>query len=315
VSSMYFLSEQERKQLLKGLLPKTRRTEVADELRGWNWPEPPIEPVYPVRLALYEVAGRYCPTGRDVYLRHVHGVKTEPTVPMIQGALFHAVISYVLLQTKRLIYLHGVERYREVLGQLSRLAEGDTLGEEADRHLRRLPEADREQVREKARVLRDFEVTQVMARIQDILVRQPYIGTDSLASLAVPVVVEQKLDGSFIGLSSQLSVDAYTSLEMMILDTKFAQKRDFHRLTTTGYAMVCEAVYEYPINIGCVVYGRFAGDRLVVEKDFHVIDDELRQWFLEERDQKSRFVYEEMDPGVADNCPAWCSYRTTCRPD
>jgi len=41
---MYYLSEDERKHLLKGLLPKTRRTEVAEELRGWSWPEPPLLP-------------------------------------------------------------------------------------------------------------------------------------------------------------------------------------------------------------------------------------------------------------------------------
>ncbi|RJQ05553.1 MAG: type I-A CRISPR-associated protein Cas4/Csa1 [Bacillota bacterium] len=311
---MYFLSDDERKQLLKGLLPKTRQTEVADELRGWNWHQPPIEPVYPVRLALHEVAGRYCPTGRDVYLRHVQGLKAEATVAMIQGALFHAVVGSVLLAAKRIIYIHGVERYRDILKELTSISESDEFGDEVRSQLSRLPADQRDQVTAKARTLRDFEVTRIAARIQDILVRQPHIGTDSLASLAIPVVVEQKIDGSFMGLSSQLSVDAYTALELMILDTKFAQKRDFHRLTTTGYAMVSEAVNEYPVNIGCIVYARFVGDRLTVEKDFHIIDDELRQWFLEERDQKSRSVYEELDPGLADDCPGFCSYRPHCHP-
>ncbi len=306
------MSEDERKQVLKGLLPKTRRTEVAEELRGWTWPEPPIEPVYPTRLALYEVAGRYCPTGRDVYLRHVQGIKTEATSAMVLGSLFHAAIASVLLQAKRLIYQFGVERYRDILDELGRSGGAADFGADVLRHLDRLGTGDREDALAKSRILRDFELARVAARIQDILVRQPYVGTDSLASLSIPVVVEQKLDGGFIGLSSQLSVDAYTSLEMMILDTKFGQKRDFHRLTTAGYAMACEAAYEYPINVGCLVYGRFMGDRLLVEKDFHIIDDELRQWFLEERDLKSRLVYEEIDPGRAEKCPAWCSYHAAC---
>lgn len=311
---MYFLSEDERKLLLKGLLPKTRQTEVAEELRGWNWPQPPVEPVYPVRLAMHEVAGRYCPTGRDIYLRRVHGLKAEPTGAMILGSLFHAVVASVLLETKRLIYRHGIEAYKAVLEGLDAMGESPLLPAAARQHLDRLPSEERAGAETRARVLRDFELARVTSRIQDILVRQPYVGTDSLAALAVPIVLEQKLDGSLLGLASQLSVDAHSSLDMMILDTKFGQRRDFHRLTTTGYAMVCEAVHEYPVNIGCVVYGRFSGDRLTVEKDFHIIDDELRQAFLEERDQKSRLVYEEMDPGRGEDCPAWCSYRGDCRP-
>jgi CRISPR-associated protein Csa1 len=41
----------------------------------------------------------------------------------------------------------------------------------------------------------------VLARLQEILTKQPDIGEDSLVSLALPVVVvvEQKLDGSFPG--------------------------------------------------------------------------------------------------------------------
>jgi len=311
---MYFLGDDERKHLLKGLLPKTRQTEVAEELRGWSWPQPPLEPVYPVRLALFEVAGRYCSSGRDVYLRHVQGVRPEPSVAMLQGSLFHAVVAAVLVEAKRLIYTHGIEGYRSVLDELNRSIGSPELPGEAVKVLERFPDGQAAEAKAKARVLRDFEVSRVVARIQDILVRQPYIGTDSLAASAVPVVVEQKVDGSFLGLSSQLSVDAYTFSEVMILDTKFGRRRDFHRLTTTGYAMVCEALTEYPINIGCIVYGRFEGDRLIVEKDFHIIDDELRQWFIEERDAKARMVYEEHDPGLASDCGVGCGFWRVCHP-
>lgn len=99
-----------------------------------------------------------------------------------------------------------------------------------------------------------FENVRVAARIQDMLVRQPYIGDDSLAALAIPVVVEQKLDGSFLGLSANLSADAFTFSEPMVLDLKFGEPKKFHRLATTGYALVMEAIYEYPINLGCIVY-------------------------------------------------------------
>jgi len=37
----------------------------------------------------------------------------------------------------------------------------------------------------------------------------------------------------------------------------------------------------------------------------HIIDDELRQWFIGERDEKMRLFYEEIDPGIGrcyDSC-------------
>jgi CRISPR-associated protein Csa1 len=94
----------------------------------------------------------------------------------------------------------------------------------------------------------------------------------------------------------------------MVLDLRFDKPRDFHRLTTTGYALVMEALYEFPVNLGCVVYGEFGGDRLIVKKDIHIISDELRQWFIKTRDEKARLVAEEMDPGTGDcyeGCPYW----------
>jgi len=42
----------------------------------------------------------------------------------------------------------------------------------------------------------------------------------------------------------------------------------------------------------------------------HIIDDELRQWFIEERDEKMRMIYEEIDPGLGEcynYCPIFCS--------
>lgn len=43
-------------------------------------------------------------------------------------------------------------------------------------------------------------------------------------------------------LSSNLSADAFTFSEPMILDLKFGRPQKFHRLSTTGYALVMEAV-------------------------------------------------------------------------
>jgi CRISPR-associated protein Csa1 len=304
---MYFLTEEEKKRLLKGFLPKSREQGVAEELRGWNWSQPPLEPAYDYQLALYEVAGGYCPTGRDVFLRRVEHIKTKPNMAMIQGSVFHELMVKIIVEAKKLIYNKGVSRYKEICSELSQIPV--TLEEKWERTIGETELAD---ITAKAKLLRDFESSRIIARIQEILIKQPYIGDDSLVSLAVPVVVEQKLDGSFLGLSSHLSADAFTFSEPMMLDLKFGEKRDFHRLSTTGYAMVMEAIYEFPVNIGCVVYAEFKNDRLIISKDIHIIDDELRQWFIETRDEKMRMVCEEIDPGVANKCYETCPYYETC---
>lgn len=305
---MYFLSEEERRYLLRGLVPRSRTLDVAEEHRGWNWHLPPLEPPYAVRLGVHEVAGRYCSTGRDVYLRRVLGVRGEPGPAMLAGGFYHDVLAAVITRAKRLLYTHGVERFRDALAALA----GPALEEPAAGRADKLPQETWAEVERRGRLLWEFEAGRVAARVQEVLVRQPRISEDALVALAVPVVVEQKLDGTFLGLSPHLSADAVAVGEPLVIDVKFGEPRDFHRLSTTGYALVTEAVCEYPVNLGCLVYAEFRDDRWVIRRDFHVIDDELRHWFLEERDEKMRLVFEEIDPGRPETCPPDCPYLSAC---
>lgn len=148
--------------------------------------------------------------------------------------------------------------------------------------------------------------------MQEVLARQPRVGTDSLVALALPVTVEQQLDGSLLGLSGHLSTDALTAFAPVVFDVKFGPRRDFHRLATTAYALVLESLYEYPVDVGCLVYATFAGERVLVERDLHLLDDELRQWFVDERDERMRLVSEEIDPGKAERCADDCPYLGQC---
>ncbi|MCL4423872.1 MAG: type I-A CRISPR-associated protein Cas4/Csa1 [Firmicutes bacterium] len=304
---MYFLTEEERKFLLRGILPRSREMGVAEELRGWQWHEPPLQPTHDVRLPVYEVAAKYCPSGRDLYLRRVLGVRVKPSKEMIMGSVLHQTIFRVMVRAKRLIYEKGADRYKEIINCLHEPLVGPDIPSATE-----LKEDDLNDIRQKAGLISEFEATRLSSRIHDILARQPHIGEDSLAALAIPVVMEHRLDGSFLGLSQNLSADAYTFSEPMIVDVKFGPPEKFHHLTTTAYALVMEALYEFPINVGCLVYVQFRGDRIIVQKDFHTIDDENRQWFIEERDEKMRFITDELDPGFPQTCHQKCLYREHC---
>lgn len=299
---MYFPSEEERRYVLRKLLPEARRHPVAEELRGWNWHQPPLAPVYEARLGVSEIAGRYCPTGRDVYLRRVMGVKRPPNPLMVEGAALHELLARMVVEAKRTIYNHGAQC-------LSRL-EGLREIELPDRRDVALPEA----AVDNLRTLREYEWHRIVGRVQEVLTRQPWAGPDAVVALALPVVVEQRLDGTFLGLSTHLSADAFLFSELVLADVKFGPKEEFHRLSTTGYALVLESLYECPINVGCLVYGTFRNGRLTIERDFHIIGDELRQWFIEERDERMRMVQEKIDPGLPAECYQWCQYLSVCRP-
>jgi CRISPR-associated protein Csa1 len=304
---VHFPSQEERKNLIKGILPKARRLDVAEDLRGWNWHRPPLAPIFEVRLALHEVADHYCPTGRNVYLAKVEGVKATPTYQMMEGIVLHNLLNSFIIQAKKLIYACSPDTVLEALTQLGEV-DFSAVKQFKD-------QLDKDQISllsKKASVLWNFELTSLKYRIQETLSKQRYIGVDSLISMALPVTVEQKLDGSFLGLSKHLSADASGFFETVIYDVKFGTPMNFHKLTTTGYAMVMEAVYDFPITCGCIIYANFAGGRLLVEREYHLIDDELRQWFIEARDEKARIVSEEIDPGKPDQCYENCMYREYC---
>ena len=303
---MFFLSDDERRMVLRKLLPESRRVEVHPELRGWNWSEAPVAPIYDVPLGLAEVAGRYCPTGRDVYLRRVAGVKVRSNVAMEEGRLLHGIVADQLLRAMRAIYSCSVDG---ALDALESVPDGAAEAVPMDR----VPEGAREELRRKISALASFEHHRVVARVAEVLARQPRVGSSGLVALALPVSVEVPLDGRLLGLSSHLSTDALSLFAPMVVDLKFGPRRDFHRLATAGYAMVMESLHESPIDLGCVTYARVEGGRVSLERDIHLIDDELRQWFLEVRDETMRMVSEESDPGRGDDCPESCPYWRDCR--
>jgi len=307
---MYFLNEEEKRLLLRRILPQARQRDIAPELRGWNWDKPPLSPIYDtIKLGVAEIANNYCPSNRDLYLNRVMGIKTPANRPMLEGGLLHDMLCRMIIAIKRVIYVHGVS----CLKQLDALDRSDFLNV-LDRANGVLSSEDIGVIKAKMEVLWEYEHHSIYNRMQNVLAVQPHIGPDALVALALPVTVEQKLNGSFLGLSAHLSVDAFVFSEPMVVDIKFGKKEKFHKLSVTGYALVMESLYEYPVNAGCIVYPSFTGDRLTIDRDFCFIDDELRQWFVEERDERMRMVHEEIDPGLAQQCPEICSLWQECHP-
>jgi len=284
---MFIPTAEEKKRLLRGTIPRARKLGVDDSLRGWSWSAPPLLSPYEVPLGLSEVANAYCPTGRDVYARRVLGETPEPNEKMLLGGALHGSLRDWTVHAKKSLYECDA---------------GDP--EEAVRKIRDFPAPELPE----ARTLISYESDAIEFRLREALGQFPRIQTDALVAQVLPVTLGAMLDGAFLGLSRRLSTDLLNLGEPCILNVVFNDhKRDFHPLTLAGYALVLEAVHEFPVDVGVTVYAAFRDDRLHIEREFTVIGDELRMQFVEVRDEKQRMVADELDPAPCEGCEEWCA--------
>lgn len=251
------------------------------------WSAPPLLSPYEVPLGLAETANAYCPTARDVYARRVLGASPEPNGKMILGKDLHDTLGAWIVHAKKSLYTHGANDLEAAIESIRTFPEPD------------LPE-------QKTLVL--YEADAVEFRLREAVSQFPRIRTDALVAHVLPVTLGQMLDGAFLGLSRRLSTDLLNLGEPCILNIIFGdEKRPFHALTLAGYALVLEAVHEFPVDVGVTVYVDFDGGRPRIERDFTVLGDEVRMEFIEVRDEKQRMVADQSDPGPCEGCEAWCS--------
>jgi CRISPR-associated protein Csa1 len=313
---VYFLPDEVRRRLLRRYRKRSREVVVDERLRGWAWEFAPIDPPYDYLLPLSELAGRYCDSMRDIYLRHVEKKKKPTTANMIEGRLYHEAVSLVILNAKKGMYAEGLKRGDELGGFLTQIRDkvlDEILSGTKPPVIRtRGGNWDPKRIRANLDWIWNYETHQIVAAIERILTLQPFIGLDALVNASIPVVSEQKLDGRNLGLSSHLSADAF-GVEGVVLDIKTGRRRHFHRLATTGYAMVIESIYEYPVDIGCIVYSWFRdGLPPPIEYDVHTIDEPLRQELLERRDDAMKLIYDQRDPGLPPQCYEDCPFWDEC---
>ena len=288
---------------------------VSEELRGWSFEGFPVQP--PGGLFLFgvsELAGRYCRTMRDLYLRKILRVPTPPSVKVIRGIVFHDICHRVILDVKRVLFEEGskVSGFRVLEGLLPQ-AMGVveySLGE-AERRVGEVDREERGEILEEAVSLYRFLIIQAAAKVDWALSKYPHATADSIASVAIPPVVERKVDGSLVGLGRELSVDLYTPYNA-VADLKTGEVRSFHPYAVTGYALALEAEENIPIDYGFIVYVKVKQGTPRFKLKCFVIGDEIRREFLELRDEAYEVLTLGKDPGKPPRCPKFCPYYEVC---
>jgi CRISPR-associated protein Csa1 len=292
---MFFLSEIDRKKLVSQILPHVRKVGVSEELRGWSWHKSPMKPYYDdVRVPMYSVCSKYCPTGRDVFLNRVKRVNGFLNQKVRLGAAIHETVRTMLSAFMDDKQFGFEEWYTSVLKE-----KGITTANEV--------------VKDRSRSA--WRYTQVMCESHHMesVSRQPYASKRDVMATALPFLVEHRISGELLGLSGLLAIDCYDYLRNVVFDLKVSdEEKDWYRLYPTGYALVLESVYEIPVDVGCIVYVKFRGDKLIVTSDLFFLSDDLRSWWIEERDKKLEIVAQKKDPGFPNVCYDGCIYRKGC---
>jgi CRISPR-associated protein Csa1 len=296
---MFLLDEDESRYVIRGLAPRARREGVAEELRGWCWDGAPLAPLYEAPLTVADVADQRCPTGRDVYLRHVLGVEVTPdAAERLERALREATTALVI-RAKAALYEHGAL----AVDRLSALPPAAVCDGDA-----RTPDQDAA-----VRLLWRFEQRRIIARVEAALARQPAITADALVAAALPITAGRRLDGRYLGLTPTVEVDAVGFPEPVVGALRLGAPAGWHRVAVAGQALLLEALHETPVNLGTIAYLTLADGQLTLTRDLFVVDDELRQAFVDARDERARLVEEEVDPGLPPDCPASCPLLAHCR--
>lgn len=258
---------------------------VDEEFRGWSWLKPPVRPRAHLGLSVYDVAS-YCPTRRDVWLRRVVGVRSQPTPQMRCGLEIHGVISNVISIVRRST-LSGnsrestfkkVEKYVESVARNSANA---TL------------------VREVGWLTYHTLMSEYMW--------YEYGGS---AQPALLWLNEVRVDGTPIGLSSGLRIDALP-MANVVVDFKIGKRYENHDLMLTAYALALEANLEIPVDYGILVYINWL-DNLSIDVKGLYIGPDTRREFIDARDEIIDMILTGREPPRARECAASCPYTGTC---
>ncbi len=266
------------------------RDPVEDELRGWGWDRPPVRPRAYLGLGVSEAAYRYCPTMRDLWLRRNRGVQGSARGPVLRGRLLHEVFHAASRDVRRMLILgkSGWEAYEELSRRAWRRARSIGCGEEwcirLYKHL-------------------------VLSWCAEASRAEAVMGGEGVSWL--PWLTEYRVDGSPLGLSSQLRVDALGEAGVVV-ELKYGRPGDRHRLGLAGYALALEASLEAPIDYGILVYvDRLENHTPRIRMEPIYISGDLRRSFLIARDEAIDAVLGP-EPPRPPSCPEHCPFREVC---
>lgn len=261
---------------------------VPEELRGWSYHSPPIKPRAYLGLSMWDIAYNYCNTRRDVFMRKVMNVKGNYEKPqLVLGNYVHKVFSKALKDVRAILVLS--KDPIEVLNDLKFDID--------------CPENIKEYCVKLYKYL-------VLMWVSESIKSQMFYGGEAIGF--IPWLSEIRVDGSYIGLSDRLCIDALA--DFAIVEIKAGKKEEFHKLSLAGYALAVESNLDVPVDYGVLVYiNGFQRNQIEIRFDEVYISPDLRKEFLDRRDEVIDMILSGRDPGMPERCPDTCPFYEVCR--
>jgi CRISPR-associated protein Csa1 len=277
--------------------------DVSEELRGWSWSSPPLSPPYPVKLAVSDITNEFCGSGRFIYLRYVERKPEQLQPKLARGKFIHDVIAEASRIAKMIIYSGEVGRFRDEFMRRGVEAYSKTSMEDVV-----------EGSREIFNLLWSYAVDMFSSSLAKARARSPYLSVDSIAALTVPGISEYPVDGTLVGLTKTIRIDNLIP-PSIIVEYKTREYQPIYEVGLAAYALAYESQYEIPVNHAILVNVRIdekRGDVKYYEKPV-AITDNLRQKFIDLRDNLAKIVNDQLDPGKPEQCHPDCPYIKICR--
>ncbi len=250
-------------------------------------------------LGVSEVAYRYCETSRDVYLRRIAGVEGQVSQPMMTGSIVHSVFHIAARDVRKLL-VNGYEPWRvyEELAGSARRRVLEALGCSGTGC-------------DGVEWAISFYKYLVLGWSSEAARVEVLYGGETATWL--PWFTEVHVDGSPLGLSSNLRVDALAE-GGVVVEVKYGRRMDFHRVGLAGYALALESQLEVPVDYGILVYVNGVQEgKPRISYDYVYIDGSLRHEFLEKRDEIIDIVETGREPPLPPLCPRSCPFYEYCR--
>jgi CRISPR-associated protein Csa1 len=269
---------------------------IPEELRGWNYLSIPVRPRAYFGLGVSEVAYRYCDTFRDLWLRRRENLKGE--VPdgsvLNKGKIMHALLNNA--------FRDGLDIFRSARNPSKAMELALQLS--------------RKRAKEPGNGLygkaADFYLTWILSFITTLWLQQSSSG-DELSYFAVKT--EFVVDGSPLGLSNQLRIDAYHESGVIIeykLGNGEQENVERYAPGLAGYALSLEASLGMPVEYGALVFISDITSRPNVKVSPVYISPYYRRLFLENRDEAIEVLMRATPPPKASSCSQSCPYYRYC---
>jgi CRISPR-associated protein Csa1 len=283
--------------LLSRRIKKSPRA-IDEEFRGWNWNEPPIYSQHFSQTSVSELI--YCSTLRNLYLRQKGYKVGEESSLIKKGRAIHDTYSTAISTIKRLLYSSP-----QIDGNKLKTLMTDEFYSFLKKY---------EDQADYVKTLWDYITNIYSAELDRVRSKFFNLTEDSLVSSVVPFYVEYPVDGSLVGLSSSLRIDAFVPFIPLIAEMKTGKYKYSHELQLAGYALAFESQYEIPIDFGYLCYVNVDEKEVKSNCKLIQISNSLRSEFLDKRDKALEIMDNVIDPGIANDCEKECPYYKVCHP-